>query len=130
MKYEFVPPDSVRQAWPFVRQGLDHVLQKSPEPWIPEDVYASLTVGKSVLWLAKRDDVCVGFVVAYQSHGNFHIWVAYGFLDGQIKQWFALLADIAKGGGAQRITFDSWRPGWSRVAKDLGFKPRSWAMEI
>ena len=130
MRYEIVSPENVRQCWGFVKPGLEKILCKSPEPWIPEDVYASCVGGKAGLWLANKDDVCVGFVVCYANNGDFHVWCAYGFLDGQISQWFALLRDIAKSGGASRITFDSWRPAWNKVAKELGFKPRSWAMEI
>jgi hypothetical protein len=130
MILEFIPPDNVRQTWPYVRQGLETVLQKSPEQWIPEDVYASLMAGKSVLWLLKRDEYCVGFLVGYAKEDEFHIWCAYGMAGGELDKWFAILTDIARKGGAKRITFDSWRPGWNRVAKKLGFKPRSWAMEI
>lgn len=130
MKLDFVPPDQVRQVWSYVKPGLQKVLLKSPEFWIPEDVYASLVAGKSVLWLTKREDICVGFFIGYAVDDAFHIWCAYGVANGELKAWFSLLRDIAKQGGASRITFDSWRPGWEKVAKNLGFKPRSWAMEI
>jgi hypothetical protein len=37
---------------------------------------------------------------------------------------------IAKQGGARRISFDSNRPGWQRIASKYGFRPRKWIAEV
>jgi hypothetical protein len=81
------------------------------------------------LWLAIENDKAIGFVVGYINQDNFHVWCAWGDVSGNLKQWFSELEDIART-QCTRITFDSWRPGWNRVAKELGFKPRSWAKEL
>jgi hypothetical protein len=127
--YRIVEPHELRQTWGFVRNGLETILSKSPEPWIPEDVYVALMNNRANLWLAIENDKAIGFVVGYINQDNFHVWCAWGDLSGNLKQWFSELEDIART-QCTRITFDSWRPGWNRVAKELGFKPRSWAKEL
>jgi hypothetical protein len=127
--YKLVEPHELKQTWGFVRNGLETILRKSPEPWIPEDVYASLVSNRANLWLAVENDRAIGFVVGYVNQDNFHVWCAYGDLSGNLKQWFSELEDIART-QCTRITFDSWRPGWNRAAKELGFRPRSWAKEL
>ena len=127
--YRLVNPHELRQSWSFVRNGLEAILRKSPEPWIPEDVYAAISNGKCTLWLAIEQDKAVGFVIAYISGDNFHVWCAWGNLGGNLKAYFQDLEDIARQ-QCKRITFESWRPGWNRVARELGFKPRTWAKEL
>ena len=46
----------------FVRNGLEIILTKSPESWIPEDIYSDCFTGKSMLWVFVEDQPC-GFVV-------------------------------------------------------------------
>ena len=130
MKFIFVQPHEVRTVWNYVRNNLYDILRKTNEPWIPEDVYASLVNGKAGLWLANKDNYTVGFIVACTVNDSFHIWCASGSLQGEIGVWFKMLEDIAKESNAKRITFDSWRKGWVKVAPTLGFKPRSWAKEL
>jgi hypothetical protein len=124
-----VQPHELRQSWGFVKNGLEIILKKSPEPWIPEDVYAAVIGNKANLWLVIEDNHAIGFVLGYISGDNFHIWCAWGNLNGNLKGYFQELEDIAKT-QCKRMTFDSWRPGWNRVAKELGFKPRTWAKEL
>lgn len=124
-----VHPHEIKQSWGFVRPGLEHILRKSPEGWIPEDVYAAVAHNKANLWLAIDNDVAVGFVVGYINGDVFHVWCAWGQLNGNLKRYFSELEEIARG-QCKRITFDTWRPGWDKVARELGFKPRTWAKEL
>lgn len=127
--YVLIQPHELRKNWPYLKQGLLKILEKSPEDWIPEDVYASVMSHKCNIWLAVENDQAIGFIVGYIKGDDFHIWCAYGALNGNIKQWFFDIEDIARK-QCKRITFDSWRPAWVRVARELGFKPRSWAKEL
>jgi len=126
--YRLVEPQELRDNWQFVKHGLERILLKSPEYWIPEDIYASLANNKSTLWLWIENDKPVGFVVGYVVGENFHIWCAHGILHS-VKQAFAELEDIVRG-KCKRITFESWRSGWTKTAKQLGFSPRGWVKEI
>ena len=123
--FSIVEPQNVRQIWSSIRAGLEHILRKSPEFWIPEDVYASLINNKATLWVL---DDGKGFVVGYMSNEDFHIWCAYGKPD-DLRQAFYALEDIVRG-QCKRITFESWRLGWDKTARELGFRPRGWVKEL
>ena len=129
MNASFIEPNNLRQCWGFVRPGLLKILEKSPEPWIPDDVYADCYSGKSMLWIAQDDARPVGFAVLQPQGTTPHVWCVH--LDsGYLETGWQHLLEIARNGKAERITFDSWRPGWDKQARKLGFKPRRWAMEV
>lgn len=126
--YRLIEPTEVRNSWGFVRKGLEHILRKSPEWWIPEDVYNALVENRANLWLWLENNQVVGFVVGYVHGDTFIIWCAYGRLTN-LEQAFAEIEALAKQ-QCTRITFESWRPGWDRVARKLGFSPRGWVKEL
>ena len=126
--YSIVEPQDIRNHWWFVKGGLEHILRKTPEPWIPEDVYVALVENRANLWLWKENDIAVGFIIGYVAGENFHIWCAYGNLS-DIEKSFSDFEDIVRT-QCRRITFESWRPGWTKVAKKLGFNPRGWVKEL
>ena len=125
-----IQPNEIRNVWNWVRQGLLHVQKKSPEKWIPEDIYADLIYQKSMLWFFAEEKEPVGFAVLQPRQEALHVWAAYAAKTQQLNRAFEIIKKIAKEGQAKRITFDSWRKGWERKAKELGFKPRSYSMEI
>lgn len=126
--YSIVEPQDIRNHWRFVKVGLEHILRKSPEYWIPEDVYVALVENRANLWLWKENNVAVGFIIGYLTGENFHIWCAYGKLS-DLEKSFSDFEDIVRV-QCKSITFESWRPGWDRVARTLGFKPKGWIKEL
>ena len=129
MKSTFIEPNNLRQWWGFVRPGLLKILQKSPEPWIPEDVYADCFEGRSMLWVAQDDARPVGFAVLQPQGTALHVWSVH-LEHGHLEAGWQLLLNIARNGQAETLTFDSWRPGWERQARKLGFKPRRWVRRV
>jgi len=83
-----------------------------------------------MLWIAQVDARPVGFAVLQPKGTTLHVWCVHFTEHGHIPAGLQHLMQIAKQGGASVVTFDSWRPGWDRQARKLGFKPRSWAMEV
>ena len=128
MNVQYVKPENLRKIWPFVRQGLEVILRKSPEAWIPEDIYADCFAGRSLLWVFVEDTYPCGFVVLQPIGDNLHIWCAYG--KGDFDAGMDHVLRIAREGGARTISFDSWRKGWVRKAQALGFRPRKWVREV
>jgi hypothetical protein len=129
MEVRLISPNDLRQWWGFVRPGLEKILHKTPEGWIPEDVYTDCFNGKSMLWVG-LDARPVGFMVLQPRNDALHVWCAYLSEVGYFDAGWQHLMNIAQHGGAKSLTFESWRPGWTRKAKQLGFKPRSWALEV
>ena len=106
------------------------ILHKTPEGWIPEDVYTDCFNGKSMLWVGLVDARPIGFMVLQPRNDALHVWCAYLSEVGYFDAGWQHLMNIAQHGDAKRLTFESWRPGWTRKAKQLCFKPRSWALEV
>ena len=102
----------------------DRVIRKALEELI-EEKHLILSSSRG-LWI--ENDQAVGFVVGYVSGESFHIWCAYGILK-DVKESFRQLEDMVKD-KCTRITFESWRSGWDKVARKLGFNPRGWVKEL
>lgn len=119
----YVKPEELRQIWDRIRPGLLEVKEASGEPWIPEDVYADCYAGRSLLYLLGD-----GFGVVQPQGDTLHVWCGWGawMMDDGMSELFS----IAKAGGARKISFDSNRLGWQRVAKKYGFKPRKWIANV
>jgi hypothetical protein len=128
MNVQYIKPDELRKVWQYIKPGLEVVLKKSPEAWIPEDIYSDCFNQRSMLWAFVEDNTVVGFVVLQPMGDNLHIWVAYG--KGDFDAGMDHVLRIARDGGAKTISFDSWRKGWDKKAKALGFRPRKWVREV
>ena len=128
MNVQYIKQDELRGVWQYIKPGLEVILKKSPESWIPEDIYSDCFTGRSLLWVFVEDNSVVGFVVLQPIGDNLHIWCAYGKGDFDAGMDHVLV--LAREGGARTISFDSWRKGWDRKAKALGFRPRKWVREV
>lgn len=123
----YVEPAKLRDWWDFVRPGLLEVREASVDKWIPEDVYVSCFNGHAMLWIL-LDDRPKGFGVLVPQGETLHIWCGYGaFL---MDEGFRHAREIAKAGGASKISFESLRPGWQKVAAKHGFKPIKFMTEV
>ena len=105
MKY--VDPVNLHEHWPDVRKGLESILQRHPQDWIPEDVYSAVQAGTSTLHLFDE-----GFVVLtpLKDYGGMtlFIWIAYG--QGDVyESWMPQIEDMARKINAKRIRFKSSR---------------------
>ncbi|NDF74780.1 MAG: hypothetical protein EB114_11430 [Betaproteobacteria bacterium] len=128
MNIQYIKPDELRKVWKHIKPGLETILQKSPEAWIPEDIYSDCFNQRSMLWAFIERNIVLGFVVLQPMGDNLHIWCAFG--KGDFDAGLDHVLRIAREGGAKTVSFDSWRKGWDRRAKALGFRPRKWVKEV
>lgn len=128
MNIQYIKPDELRKVWKHIKPGLETILQKSPEAWIPEDIYSDCFNQRSMLWAFIERNIVLGFVVLQPMGDNLHIWCAFG--KGDFDAGLDHVLRIAREGGAKTVSFDSWRKGWDRKAKALGFRPRKWVKEV
>ena len=126
----YIPKDELRGWWVWVRKGLEKVLQKTPENWIPEDLYCDCYENRSMLWVFMVDNRATGFFVLQSSNKNVHIWVAYLEDPRYLQEGFEHLKGIVRSGNGETITFSSFRKGWEKRARELGFQPRTWIAEV
>lgn len=128
---KYIPPAELKFYWPYLRPKLELILRKSPESWIPEEIFADIFTGHSMLWIAFNIDKPIAFVVGQvQKEQTFHLWV--GYCDPKIDsyvQWH-MITEITETVKCKKITFESWRKGWIRKAKRLGFVPRKYIKEL
>lgn len=124
-----VNPLHLSRIWHLVKPGLEEVLEDLnknclQELWVPEDVYASIKAGESLLWMSDE-----GFVVTqvqqdkYTGIKKFFVWIGYSYdptnnvlIDNQLQ-----LEQIAKYFGCELMGFNSIRIGFQRKAKELGY---------
>ena len=64
MDLTFVSPDELRQVWHIVEPQIEAVCARTHARWLPEDVYASIAMGHSHIWLWRdMEGSIVGHIV-------------------------------------------------------------------
>jgi hypothetical protein len=138
----------LRKYWSLVRPALEKMQKdrKSADKWTPEDVYLSLLEGRSTLVLtsivpgentglryADRETAIqnfTGFMVLQKTStyedAALHIWIAAsneGKAEASnILTFNSEMDELAKNIGCTRITFNSNRDFWKRVAPRFRFE--------
>ena len=116
MKFQYINPADLHSVWFQVRSGLEVVLEKSFDTWIPEDVYCAIKTGNAQLFLIDG-----GFVVMqsnrdqWTNEQSLHIWITFhesGNFD-VTDDFHSNLRKLADNAGINKITFSSKRR-WER----------------
>jgi hypothetical protein len=123
-----VHPDVLHGDWQKVKQGLLHVLAKTRDNWLPEDIYTYLKLNKLTLHLAYEDSVYTGFLILQPLAGwdgaELFVMLAYHCGGGAFteQEWYIeQLKTMARQIGARRIKFQTKRKGYQRRALQQGF---------
>ena len=121
MRLQYVKPEDIGQYWPEVRKGLEHILSRSNELWIPEDVYVELKNINCGLYVFDG-----GFVILQITSGwsgkDCNVFAAYG--SGNMDWAFEETKQIARDLGCRRLKFMTTRDGWEKAAIKLGYTKR------
>ena len=124
VKLQAITVMGVREAWPFVRKGLDSMLEKHQDRWLPEDVYFELMAGTAFLYIINHEDEELGFMVVkkfvdFDGLALF-VWIIHAE-NGSMKEndrWKDVMAELdalAKNVGAKRIRHYSPRGGFGEI---------------
>ena len=126
----YIHKDDLRLVWDWVRQGLERIRSKGHTEWIVEDIYCDCYEQRSMLWVF-HDENDKGFAILQPNGKNLHVWCAYGIMaDGKVEECLQHIINIAKQGGCENLTFMSYRKGWEKKARALGFTPTTWQYKI
>jgi hypothetical protein len=125
-----VPPAELKHWWGFVKPGLETILRKSPEDWIPEDVYAQCFCGNSLLWVFVEDNKPLAFTILVARSGSVHMWCLWSAVKGRLEEGSEVFWKTLREANINKVTFESYRKGWDKIARQYGFLPRSWVKEI
>lgn len=119
-----VDPRYLRDVWGYVRAGLERIVAKTRDDWLPEDVYAELRAGQSALYEIDIATERVGFVVlqawpAYHSGPRVFVralWGEPGRLAPVEGELYDALRAVARKAGARVMRMNSPRrwdaAGW------------------
>jgi hypothetical protein len=115
-----------------VRPGLDKIKTRSPENWIPEDVYTDCFNQKAMLWVILENNHFAGFFILQPMGDTMHVWAAWTLENNYqiVESGLKYIKDICSQGNVKYLTFSSHRQGWQRRAKQFGFRPRQWICEV
>lgn len=132
MEYRLIEAQELRKWWAGVRPGLELIQRKTPEEWIPEDIYADCFNGRAMLFAILESQSVKGYFVVQPNGIYLHVWAAWSLENKEeiVIQGLEFVKNLARNGGAQFVTFSSHRRGWDKRAAELGFKPRQWICEV
>lgn len=119
----------VRDEWGWVKNGLQDIISRTGERWMPEDVWTALQTGKAFLFAISHNQDDHGFVIVQTTHDfdgpALFVWCAWsepGFLIKHRNEFAAELRRLAKTVFAKRIRFESPRQGWNWVQECIPVK--------
>ena len=128
VRYRGVPVAQLRGVWPLLQYGLSVVRDTNKEPWINEDVYASLLHGRSVLYLFEdaATDELLGFAVfesiffPYEFRPRLNMWIGWAREKGLGYLGYELARRIARVAGIDSVVFCTPQEnGWVKRHRKL-----------
>ena len=131
---EYLPTDKLREHWPFIETGLKRILDRSPDRWIPPDVYSMAIQGHVGVYLYRNPSID-GFVVlqpiAAWDGKDCNVFAAYSTSGVDTEVLEATKQEAVKM-GCKRLVFHSKRMGWDKRAEQMGYKRGHtlWEMEL
>jgi hypothetical protein len=125
LEFVAIPPEGIQASWPVLRPGVADVLKLSMGIVTEADLLKNCTSGKWLLFAVFDDDSPVVVLVADIKQGDaplFDVGFCWGNrLDEWISSVCAAFEVVAAQCGCAHLVFKG-RPGWSRLAKNHGFK--------
>jgi hypothetical protein len=116
-----IHPDGLHAVWARVKEGLLKILERSPDDWLPEDVYHALKGGQAQLFICTGVQGLEGFFVLrvvrreFSKVQDMHVWCAHSVGDGDVfDRGLNFVCEAARKAGCQRVTFGSQREGWKK----------------
>ena len=125
-----IQPQELKGWWQFVRPGLETILKKSPEDWIVEDVYAQCFCKNALLWVFVEENKPLGFAVLVVRPESVHVWCLWAAVRDRMREGSEIFWQTLREGNIKKVTFESHRKGWDKIARKYGFSPRTWVKEL
>lgn len=117
-------PSRIGLYWDKMRTGLEKLQRVGSDDWRPEDMYYSIKSGNSIAFINVQG--WDGFMICSKFETfrgpTLWVWAVYAERGTDVAGYWEKLKEFAREEGVERITFSSPRLGWSRAARNYGFK--------
>jgi hypothetical protein len=58
------------------------------------------------------------------------MWCLWSAVNGRLEEGSEVFWKALKEANINKVTFESYRKGWDKIARQYGFSPRTWVKEI
>lgn len=126
---QYTNPQYLSRIWHLVKPGIEEILEDLnkeclQELWVPEDVWSSIRLGESILWMSDE-----GFVITqvrqdkFTGQRQFFVWMGYSYNpdNNVLNNNQIQLEQIARANQCELISFSSNRRGFLKKAKEMGY---------
>ncbi len=121
MELILVKPAELRAHWPVISAALDSVIEATSPDWIKEDVFFRIKSGQAIAHLIYHLGAYQALFVLspdkeeFSGASSLHIWLAHNAGDDAAYDFgLDAIKQIARNGGATRLTLESPRLGWAK----------------
>lgn len=121
----------IRLQWDTIKPAIQALKDRYNLNWRPEDVYGACIAKRAFLYMDGSN-----FVILHDRINEFtakvelFVWIAHSEDMNSLNDYFGDICEIAKGIGADMITFSSQRPGFLKVADKKGWRIRETIYEL
>jgi hypothetical protein len=127
MQFKLIKPEELHSEWDFIKQGIDGILNKIHDRWLPEDIYWLIKQNSIWAYVVFDGDEKLGLVLLQPSAGwdGKELFLFGGFNIGTkdvIEFALPEILNVARHIGAKRIKFQSPRKGFEKYAANIGFE--------
>lgn len=127
MEFRNIAAEVIHSEWPFIRQGIESILAKIEDRWLPEDIYWLVKQNSIWAYIVFDGDERVGLVLLQPTNGwdGKELYLFGGWNVGTkdvIEFSMPEIIKVARYVQARRIKFQSPRKGFDKYVERIGFK--------
>lgn len=105
--------DQCRPFWPEVRADLEAILQRWPDRWMADDVWAEILARNAALWVAGEPGAIEAWALIQIQARTYdralHIWNASEKTAANVSDYWPQILTIAANNNCNRVTIETPR---------------------
>lgn len=105
--------DDCRPFWPEVRADLEAILERYPDRWMPDDIWAELLARNAALWVAGEPGAieawCVLQIQTRTYDRSLHVWNASEKTAARVADYWPQIMAIAAANKCHSVSIETPR---------------------
>lgn len=127
MEFRHIAAEVIHSEWDFIKRGIDDILSKTGDLWMPEDVYWLIKQNSIWAYVVFDGDDRLGVVLLQPTNGwdGKELYIFGGWNVGSkdvIEFSMPEIIKVARYVQSRRIKFQSPRKGFDKYVERIGFK--------